>query len=42
MGFSKKVRSVSLEIPRRIERLYYEEDTKYRIALGDIERAHRT
>lgn len=38
---SKKERAVPLFISREIEHLYMEELTKCRIALGDIERAHR-
>jgi len=38
---TKKEKAVPLSISRKIERLYMEESTKCRIALGDIERAHR-
>lgn len=38
---SKKERAVPLSISREIERLYMEEATKYRIAAGDMERAHK-
>lgn len=38
---SKKEKAVPLSVSREIERLYMEESTKCRIALGDIERAHR-
>lgn len=38
---SKKEKAVPLSIARKIERLYEEELTKNRIAMGEIERAHR-
>lgn len=38
---SKKEKEVPLSTSREIERFYMEESTKCRIALGDIERAHR-
>jgi len=38
---TKKEKVVPLSISREIERDYMEESTKARIALGDIERAHK-
>ena len=38
---SKKKKAVPLSVSREIERSYMEESAKNRIALGDIERAHR-
>lgn len=37
---TKKEPVVSLQIARQIERECYEESAKYRIAQGDIDRAH--
>jgi len=38
---SKKEMAVPLHVSRKIEKEMHEESTKCRIALGDIERAHR-